>query len=78
TNSHIADFMLVAAKTLDEEGKPLGINLFIVDRETPGLTIGREEDKMGARGGASCPLFFDDALISADNRLGPEGGQGFK
>ncbi|KAE8761328.1 acyl-CoA dehydrogenase [Paraburkholderia madseniana] len=78
TNSHIADFMLVAAKTLDEEGKPLGINLFIVDRKTPGLTIGREEDKMGARGVPSCPLFFDDAFISADNRLGPEGGQGFK
>jgi alkylation response protein AidB-like acyl-CoA dehydrogenase len=78
TNSHIADFMLVAAKTLDEEGKPLGINLFIVDRKTPGLTIGREEDKMGARGVASCPLFFDDAFVSADERLGPEGGQGFK
>ncbi|TDY27053.1 hypothetical protein B0G81_7587 [Paraburkholderia sp. BL6665CI2N2] len=78
TNSHIADFMLVAAKTLDEEGNHLGINLFVVDRETPGLTIGREEDKMGARGVASCPLFFDDALINADNRLGPEGGQGFK
>ncbi|MFP3520372.1 acyl-CoA dehydrogenase family protein, partial [Pseudomonas sp. SIMBA_077] len=54
-NSHIADFILVAAKTLDEEGQPLGINLFIVDRNTPGLTIGNEEDKMGARGVASCP-----------------------
>ena len=78
TNSHIADFILVAAKTLDEQGQPLGINLFIVDRNTPGLTIGNEEDKMGARGVASCPLFFDDAFIRAEDRLGPEGGQGFK
>ena len=42
TNSHIADFILVAAKALDEQGQPLGINLFIVDRDTPGLTIGNE------------------------------------
>lgn len=78
TNSHIADFILVAAKTLDERGQPLGINLFIVDRNTPGLTIGNEEDKMGARGVASCPLYFDDAFIRSEDRLGPEGGQGFK
>ncbi|MBB5465088.1 hypothetical protein HDG32_001192 [Paraburkholderia sp. CI2] len=78
TNSHIADFILVAARTLDEEGQALGINLFIVDRNTPGLTIGNEEDKMGARGVASCPLYFDDAFIRAEDRLGPEGGQGFK
>ena len=78
TNSHIADFILVAAKTLDEQGQPLGINLFIVDRNTPGMTIGNEEDKMGARGVASCPLYFDDAFIRLEDRLGPEGGQGFK
>ena len=78
TNAHIADFMLVAAKTVDEDGNRLGINLFIVERNTPGLTIGREEDKMGARGVASCPLFFDDAFVATDDRLGPEGGQGFK
>ena len=78
TNAHIADFMLVAARTLDEDGKPLGINLFIVERTTPGLTIGREEDKMGARGVASCPLFLDDAFVATTERLGPEGGQGFK
>ena len=78
TNAHIADFMLVAARTVDEDGNRLGINLFIVERNTPGLTIGREEDKMGARGVASCPLFFDDAFVATDDRLGPEGGQGFK
>jgi alkylation response protein AidB-like acyl-CoA dehydrogenase len=78
TNSDIADFILVAAKTQDEKGEPLGINLFIVDKGTPGLTVGRKEDKMGARGVPSCPLFFDNALISAESRLGPEGGEGFK
>jgi alkylation response protein AidB-like acyl-CoA dehydrogenase len=78
TNSDIADFILVAAKTQDEQGAPLGINLFIVDKGTPGLTVGRKEDKMGARGVPSCPLFFDNARISGANRLGPEGGEGFK
>lgn len=78
TNSDIADFILVAAKTQDERGEPLGINLFIVDKGTPGLSVGRKEDKMGARGVPSCPLFFDNALVPANNRLGPEGGQGFK
>ena len=78
TNSNIADFILVAAKTVAEDGTGLGINLFIVDRDTPGLTIGAPEDKMGARGVAACPLFFDDAFVPVANRLGPEGGEGFK
>lgn len=78
TNSDIADFILVAAKTQDEQGQPLGINMFIVDKGTPGLTVGRKEDKMGARGVPSCPLFFDNVALRADSRLGPEGGAGFK
>lgn len=78
TNSHIADFILVAAKTRSAENMPIGINLFIVDRNTPGLTIGPKENKMGARGIPSCPLYFDDALVSEESRLGPEGGGGFK
>lgn len=78
TNSHIADFMLVAAKSVAEDGTPMGINLFIVERDTKGLTIGRHEEKMGARGVPSCPLFFDDAMVPESARLGPEGGEGFK
>lgn len=78
TNSHIADFILVAAKTVTEDGTPLGINMFIVERDTPGLTIGAHEHKMGARGVPACPLFFDDAFVPEGNRVGPEGGEGFK
>ncbi|WP_280155433.1 acyl-CoA dehydrogenase family protein [Piscinibacter sp. XHJ-5] len=76
TNADIADFILVAARTQGVQGEPLGINLFIVDKATPGLTIGRKEDKMGARGVPSCPLFLDGAAIGADSRLGPEGETG--
>jgi len=82
TNSSVSDFVLVAAKIVDA-GQAVGdvrrgaINLFIVDRDTPGFTIGPPENKMGARGVPSCPLFLDDVFISEDNRLGPE-GLGFK
>jgi alkylation response protein AidB-like acyl-CoA dehydrogenase len=78
TNADLADILIVAAKTQGPGGEPLGINLFIVDKGTPGLTIGRKEDKIGARGIPSCPLFFDHARIGPDSRLGPEGGEGFK
>jgi alkylation response protein AidB-like acyl-CoA dehydrogenase len=78
TNSQIADFILLAARTTDENGVALGINMFIVDRATKGLTVGRHEEKMGGRGVPSCPLFLDDMFVSNEDRLGPEGGEGFK
>lgn len=78
TNSDIADFVLVAAKTLAEDGTKLGINMFIVEKGTKGFSVGKKEPKMGARGVPSCPLFFDEAFIPETNRVGPEGGQGFK
>ena len=82
TNASVSDFVLVAAKIVDAgqavgEAKRGAINLFIVDRDTPGFTIGPPENKMGARGVPSCPLFLDDVFIGGDNRLGAE-GLGFK
>lgn len=76
TNSHIADFVLVGAKCAGA-GKD-SINLFIVEKGTPGFSVGRKEEKMGARGVPSCPLFFDDVFVPQANRMGPEGGEGFK
>ncbi|MDA1100170.1 MAG: acyl-CoA dehydrogenase family protein [Proteobacteria bacterium] len=84
TNSSVSDFVLVAAKIVEEgqavavaEARRGAINLFIIDRDTPGFSIGPPENKMGARGVPSCPLFLDDVLVGADSRLGPE-GLGFK
>ena len=76
TNSHVANFVLVAAKT-GEDDTARSINLFIVERGAKGLEIGRKEDKMGARGVPSCPLFLDDVFVSESNILG-ESGKGFK
>jgi acyl-CoA dehydrogenase len=77
TGSHVADFILVAAKTTDDGGKT-EINLFIVEKGMKGFQVGRKEDKIGARGIPSCPLFFDNVFVPEQNRLGAEGKQGFK
>jgi len=76
TNAFHSDFILVAAKTGDED-KNGSINFFIVERDTPGFTVGRKEEKMGARGVPSHALFFEDAVVAEEQRLGPE-GKGFK
>ena len=76
TNSPVADFVLVAAKT-GERDDVGAINLFIVERGSKGFTVGRKEDKMGARGVPSCPLFLDDVFVPEANRIGAD-GRGFK
>ena len=76
TNAAVSDFVLVAAKT-GEEGGGSSINLYIVERGMPGFQVGRKEDKMGARGVPSSPLYFDDVFVPEANRLGPE-SRGFK
>ncbi|MEH6404143.1 MAG: acyl-CoA dehydrogenase family protein [Sneathiella sp.] len=76
TNAEKADFILVAAKV--GEGKGTGsINMFIIDRDTPGFDVGKKEDKMGARGVPSNALFLSDVYVPESARLGPE-GKGFK
>jgi alkylation response protein AidB-like acyl-CoA dehydrogenase len=50
---------------------------FVVERGAPGLTVGPEEHKMGIRGSSTCPLYFEDLRIPAENLLG-EIGKGHK
>lgn len=76
TNAGVADFIVLAAKVGDSD-TPGAINFFIIPRDTPGFTVGRKEEKMGARGVPSHALFLEDAFVPVENRLGPEGG-GFK
>ena len=76
TDSGNADFVLVAVKTGEDEQRGK-INLFIVEKGTPGFEVGRKEDKMGARGVASHALFFDNAYVPEENRIGDE-ETGFK
>jgi alkylation response protein AidB-like acyl-CoA dehydrogenase len=75
TGAPVADFIFVAARAGDDARG--SINLFIVERKAHGFAIGRKEEKIGARGIPSCPLFLDDVFVSDENRLGEE-GIGFK
>ncbi len=74
TNAAVSDFIVLAAKTGEARGE---INFFIVPTDAEGLTIGPKEDKLGARGVPSSPLFLDDVFVADDARLGPE-RQGFR
>jgi alkylation response protein AidB-like acyl-CoA dehydrogenase len=56
---------------------PKGISGFIVEKDQPGLSIGKSEDKMGLRGSDTVTLAFDNAKLPAAQRLGGE-GEGFK
>ena len=76
TNSTVAEVFIVAAKT-DPSKRHAGISAFIMDRNTQGFTIGKPENKLGARGIPSCPLYFDGAFVPEENRLGAEGA-GFR
>ena len=75
TNSSVADFVVVAARLEGMTGKR-AINFFIVDRKNKGFSVGPPENKMGARGVPSCPLYFDNVFVNEDAMLGRP-GEGF-
>ncbi len=77
TNAGFADVFIVIAITDPEAKGTRGISAFIVERGTPGFTVGEEEDKMGIRGSSTCELIFEDCRIPKENLLGRE-GRGFK
>ena len=71
-----ADHMLVFAKT-DPAQRHRGISAFMVEKGTPGVTASRIENKLGIWAGSTGELFFADAEIPVENRIGDE-GEGFK
>lgn len=72
SNGGIASIYIVFALTNPEKGAR-GSSAFIVPRETPGLTVGKTEDKMGHRASNTVELFFDDVKVPAKNLLSKEG-----
>jgi alkylation response protein AidB-like acyl-CoA dehydrogenase len=72
TNGPIADVLVVFA-TIDPAKGPRGITAFLVEKDAPGLTIGRKLDKMGLRTSPMSELFFDKCEVPEQNRLGKEG-----
>ncbi|MBY0123280.1 acyl-CoA dehydrogenase [Bacillus sp. S/N-304-OC-R1] len=76
TNGGEADVYIVFASTSPELGSK-GISAFIVEKDTPGLVIGKDEKKMGLHGSRTLQLSFEDMKVPAQNLLGEE-GEGFK
>ena len=76
TNASFASLYTVFATTDPSRGTK-GITAFVVPRETPGVSIGKVEDKMGQRALNVAEVNLDDVVIDAANVLGSE-GQGFK
>ena len=72
TTGKNAGLVIVTAKT-DETARHKGISAILVERDTPGLTVGPLEDKMGLRASDTADLIFEDCQIPAENRLGNEG-----
>ena len=76
TNAGMAAFITVFA-TEDPALRHKGIGAFIVPRGTPGLKVGKHEDKLGQRASETCTVTLEDVKVPAANVLAPP-GQGFK
>ncbi len=76
TNGVNADIYIVAARTDLQAKGSRGISLFIVEKGTPGLTVGHRFEKHGWRSSDTAELFFDDVRLPDDALLGEE-GKGF-
>ncbi|MGG6433163.1 acyl-CoA dehydrogenase [Anoxybacillus sp. D401a] len=76
TNGGEAEIYIVFAVT-DPEKKHRGISAFIVEKGTPGFSIGKKEKKLGIRSSPTTELIFEDCRIPKENLLGQE-GEGFK
>jgi alkylation response protein AidB-like acyl-CoA dehydrogenase len=76
TNGDHADVITVFA-TLDPSKRAHGITAFLVEKGTPGFSVGKKEKKLGIRASPTVALHFTDCAIPAASRLGAE-GEGFK
>lgn len=76
TNGGLADIYVIFANARKSAGVR-GLTAFIVERGTPGFSIGKEEHKMGIRASNTCELVLDNVCVPAANRIGRE-GEGFK
>ncbi|MGH3859196.1 acyl-CoA dehydrogenase family protein [Actinokineospora sp.] len=73
SNGPVAGLFVVYART-HPSGGPLGTTAFLVERDTPGFTVGKPISKMGLRTSPLCELFFDDCRVPAANVVGKPGG----
>ena len=76
TNGGVANVYTVIAST-DKSRGAKGLSAFLVERDRPGMSVGKEEDKMGIRLSNTCDVIMEDVRIPEDHLIGKE-GEGFK
>ena len=76
TNANEADIFVVFA-SVDPDAGYRGITAFLIERDFPGFTVGRKEDKLGIRASSTCELLLEDCRVPRGNVLG-EIGKGYK
>ncbi|MBP6877672.1 MAG: acyl-CoA dehydrogenase family protein [Phenylobacterium sp.] len=77
TNANKADLFTVMARSDPSKAGGGGVSAFLVERNLPGLSVGKPEKKMGQQGAHICDVIFDNVRVPVENRLGNE-GEGFK
>lgn len=77
TNGGCADTFIVFARTNPDVKTGKGLSAFIIERDTPGFSIGKAEKKMGMHGSSTVSLNFDQCELPVSQRLGEE-GEGYK
>jgi butyryl-CoA dehydrogenase len=73
TNCGNAGLYTVFAKIVDQASGTEKFSAFLIERDTPGLTVGAEEHKLGIHGSSTCPLVLTDCKVPAQNLLGEPG-----
>lgn len=77
TNANKANLFTVMARTDPSKPGGGGVSAFLVERDLPGVSVGKPEKKMGQQGAHVCDVIFDNVRVPAENRIGAE-GEGFK
>jgi acyl-CoA dehydrogenase len=77
TNANKAHLFTVMTRTDPAKAGAGGVTAFLVERNLPGLSVGKPEKKMGQQGAHICDVVFEDVRVPVENRLGSE-GQGFR
>ena len=73
TSGGEADLYLTVVRTSDAPG-PAGLSLLAVEKDSPGLSMGRKDDRMGLNGSSPREIVFQDCAVPVENLLGAEGG----
>lgn len=78
TNAPEASIFTLMARTDPTEKGAAGVSAFIVERNSPGLSLGKIDKKMGQKGAHTCDVVLEDVRVPAENLIGGREGQGFK